>query len=102
MNSFLQPFVDSMKILAKDGLTVSIEGRNRHFKVGLLAILADNLAAHAIGGFKESMSFARRICRSCMATTEQIQTDFLESEFELRVINTNCKILLALCLQKNQ
>ncbi len=54
------------------------------FKVSLLAMLADTLAAHALGGFKESMSFARHICRSCMATTEQIQTDFLESDYELR------------------
>ena len=84
MNLFLQPFVDSMEILAKDGLTVTIEGKSQHFKVGLLAVLADNLAAHALGGFKESMSFSRRICRSCMATTEQIQVHFLESEFELR------------------
>ena len=47
-------------------------------------MLADNLGAHAIGGFKESMSFARRICRSCMATTEMIQEHFQESEFDLR------------------
>ena len=33
-----------------------------------MAFLADNLAAHEIGGFKESFSFARRFCRSCMAT----------------------------------
>lgn len=49
MNLILQPFVDSMKMLEKDGLTVSVEGRSRHFKVGLLAMLADNLAAHALG-----------------------------------------------------
>ena len=30
------------------------------------------------------MSFAKRICRSCMATTEQIQENFVESDFELR------------------
>lgn len=33
---------------------------------------------------KESMSFARRICRSCMAITERIQSHFLETDFELR------------------
>jgi len=46
--------------------------------------LADTLAAHALGGFKESMSFALRICQSCMITTDDAQDTFLESECELR------------------
>ena len=33
--------------------------------------LADNLAAHAVGGFKESVSFALRICRTCMITAPE-------------------------------
>ncbi len=84
LNLFLRPFVESIAKLSKDGLKISIKGEERVFKVSLLAMLADTLAAHALGGFKESMSFARRICRSCMATTEQIKTDFLESDYELR------------------
>ncbi len=81
---FLTPFVDSLKKLNSNGLTVSIGENNYHYKVACFAMLADNLGAHAIGGFKESMSFARRICRSCMATTEMIQEHFQESDFELR------------------
>jgi hypothetical protein len=84
MNSFLKPFVDSMISLSNHGLTVDIGGGMKTYKVGLLAVLADNLGAHAIGGFKESMSFANRICRSCMATTDQVQTNFIESAFDLR------------------
>ena len=83
MNLFLKSFVESMQSLATNGLSVTINGNERHFKVGTLACLADTLAIHALGGFKESMSFAYRICRSCMATTEQIQSDFHESNFEL-------------------
>ena len=84
LNLFLKPFVESMKSMSNSGLTVTTKGKDRVFKVGLLAILADTLAAHALGGFKESMSFARRICRSCMATTPQIQTCFREADYELR------------------
>ena len=84
INLFLRPFVKSMQVMGERGITVSVDGKNHLFKVGLLAVLADTLAAHALGGFKESMSFAYRICRTCMATTEQIQTCFLESDFELR------------------
>ncbi len=32
------------------------------------------------------MSFAKRICRSCMATTEQIQVDFTEDKYERRTM----------------
>ena len=86
MNLFLKPFVDSVKTLSNHGLSVNLKGENRHFKVGILILtfLADTLAAHALGGFKESMSFSHRICRSCMATTEQIQSSFVESDFVLR------------------
>ena len=84
LNQFLQPFVSSVQSLVKNGLDISIKNEIRHFNVSLLAFLADTLAAHALGGFKESMSFAHRICRSCMATSEQIQLKFLESDFQLR------------------
>ncbi len=51
LNLFLEPFVESMKTLSKNGLKVLFKGECRVFKVGLLAILADTLAAHALGGF---------------------------------------------------
>ena len=33
-------------------------------------MLADTLAAHAIGGFKVGVGFSLRKCRGCMATKE--------------------------------
>ena len=36
----------------------------------VLLMLADTLAAHAIGGFKVGVGFALRKCRDCMATKE--------------------------------
>ena len=84
IDKVLEPFVEEMKTLHVQKLTHSFDGQNTVYDVGLLAFLADNLAAHQIGDFKESMSFAYRICRSCMATAEQTQTIFTESGFELR------------------
>ncbi len=84
MNLFLKPFIESIISLCKNGLDISFEGNKPNYKVGLHGFLADNLGAHLIGGFKESMSFAYRICHTCMATTAQIQTSFLESQFNLR------------------
>ena len=97
IDKFLRPFVDDIKRLSSNGLhCVSLNGERRHFQLGLLAFLADNLAAHAVGGFKESMSFAYRICRSCTATTEEAQKYFEESHFELRTADIHeqqCQLL---------
>ena len=72
-------------------LEVTINGRNEVFEVALLAFLSDNLAAHQIGGFKESMLFAYRICRSCMTTSEKAQKYFNESYFKLRTPKEHLK-----------
>ena len=84
MDTFLSPFVEDLKVLYCDGIEVSI-GHNKHVLFGgLLAFLADNLAAHAVGGFKESMSFALRICRTCMVTATESSSCFTESSCQLR------------------
>ena len=59
----LKPFVDDLNMLHDTGITIHFSGRDEVWKGALLAFLADNLAAHELGGFKESFSFAHRICR---------------------------------------
>ena len=83
-NSFLTPFVEDLKRLYLDGMTVNIGGNMHTLHGGLIAFLADTLAAHAVGGFKGSMSFALRVCRTCMITPEQLQKCFSESGCVLR------------------
>ena len=83
MDTFLSPFVDDLKTLYCDGIEVAIDGDTCTIYGGLIAFLADSLAAHAVGGFKESMSFALRICRTCMTTPEESQTCFSEKICEL-------------------
>ena len=56
-----------------------------------VSFLADNLASHALGGFKESFSFAVRICRSCNATNESYRTCFNSNGFDLRCESHNMK-----------
>ena len=84
LDAFLSPFVNDLKTLYLDGITVSIDGKQSTYYGGLLVGLADNLAAHALGGFKESHSFSLRICRTCMITTEQAQSAFTENDCQLR------------------
>ena len=53
----LKPFVDDLKVLHDTGITIQVSGKDEVWKGALLAFLADNLAAHELGG---SFSFAYR------------------------------------------
>lgn len=79
----LTPFYHLLLMILKslycDGIHVKIGGDNKIFYGALLAFLADTLAAHTVGGFKCSMSFALRVCRSCMVTPNELQECFSES-----------------------
>ena len=83
---FLRPFVQDLKRLYIDGIAITIASSFKIYHGALLAFLADTLAAHLLGGFNGSMSFAHRICRTCMITKEAAQTCYSEddSQCELR------------------
>ena len=66
IDTFLEPFVKDLNMLSTEGISISKSGEPVIIKGGLLAFLADNLASHEVAGFKESMSFALRFCRSCL------------------------------------
>ena len=83
IDTFLKPFVEDLKRLYVDGITVSVDSKQSTYYGALIAFLADTQAAHKVGGFKGSVSFAHRICRSCMATRDDTQSLFDESQFEL-------------------
>ena len=84
IDSILKPFLDDLKILYDTGVTIHYNGKDENWKGTLLAFLADNLASHEIGGFKESFSFARKFCRSCLTDKEMSQEHFLENHFVIR------------------
>ena len=84
-DAILSPFVSDINTLASTGVTITCSTDcTRTFKGTLLAFLADNLASHAIGGFKESFSMAYRFCRSCMTTHAQAKSHFLSHIFPQR------------------
>lgn len=62
IDCILKPFLDDLKTLYNTGITIQFGGKDEVWKGALLAFLADNLASHELGGFKESFSFARRFC----------------------------------------
>lgn len=81
LNEILKPFVSELKELAESGVTLS---NGSVHKGALVAFLGDNLASHAVGGFKQSMSFAKHFCRSCLATKQESCQHFTSEEFDKR------------------
>ncbi len=92
IDSVLKPFLTDLKTLHDEGIEVRFAGRNEVWKGALLAFLADNLAAHELGGFKESFSFARRFCRSCLTDKIKSQSHFRESQFVIRDRESHSKL----------
>ena len=72
-----------------DGIDVSICGNDITLFGGLLAYLDDNLAAHLVGGFKQSMSFGFRVCQTCMVTSTLLQNCFSENNCILHESETH-------------
>ena len=60
IDKFLSPFVDDLKRLYLDGITVTTELIEVKYYSALVAFLADTQAAYKVGGFKGSAAFARR------------------------------------------
>jgi len=61
----MQPLLHDLNSLQLDGITVSVNGCKRLVKGKLIAVSADNLTAHALGGFQQFFH-SGRICRHCM------------------------------------
>ena len=49
--SILQPFLEDLEKLETSGIKVAVEGRSTIFHSTLSMVIADNLAAQALGGF---------------------------------------------------
>ena len=49
--------------------------------------MADTPASYKAGGFKERVGGAKRKCRHCMATFEDMQRYFTEEDFHQRNID---------------
>ena len=80
----LAPFISDINALSNVGVSVTYSDKVVVYKGTLLAFVADNLASHAIGGFKESFSSTFRFCRTCLATHTQASQEFLSEKFILR------------------
>lgn len=79
----LEKIAEDVKILEIDGVEITVNGGNEKIYASIGAVNGDNLGRHTIFGLFESFN-AKRFCETCMASREEIQVKFLESDFELR------------------
>lgn len=76
-----------LKLLETEGITIRTKTGDITFHGTVSVLIADNLAAHELGGFFESFSCFRP-CRFCNATKNTLQQYFDETKFQLRTAET--------------
>ena len=80
----LQNALVDIVLLEQHGIEVQdIDGNIIQVYGTVSTLIADNLAAHEIGGYIESFN-SFRICRFCNATKAQAQEHFTEEKFQLQ------------------
>ena len=68
----LQPVLDDILTLETTGIEINL-GSQEHTFLGTVSIaVADNVAAHALGGFYCNFSTVDRFCRFCNCTRDQL------------------------------
>jgi hypothetical protein len=101
-NTILSPIVQEFKKLEK-GVEMNICGTQESIKGALTAVIADNLAAHQVGGggggVQVAFSKGFRKCRTCLGTDEDIQNLFFDCNFIYRSREDHDKYCEALRVQ---
>ena len=80
----IEPLLDDIKVLESTGLCVKFEGKCHIFRGTVTMLLADNLAARALGGFYCNFSTVQRFCRFCNATKQGLIDDCNKKDWVLR------------------
>ena len=82
----LRPLIDDVKILEETGIEVCLNGPTYLFLGTGSMLIADNLAALAIGGHHCNFSLVKRFCRFCQLLKANINETIHIDEFEMRTI----------------
>ena len=73
-----------MIILETKGISVKNENVVHHFQNSISMVVADNLAAHALGSYFYNFSTVSKFCRFCNFIRNQMLKDFNSNESLLR------------------
>lgn len=84
----LEPFIEEIRKLEVDGMTICVDGVDIHITVTLGQVSGDNLGMHGLFGFVESFS-GNYPCRFCTMHKNDMQTVFTEDNKLLRTRDTH-------------
>ena len=87
--SILSSLIEDLKTLETYGISVSFNGAEHHFKSTWSMVIADNLAAHALGGFFCNFSMIQRFCRFCNIRRDQLNQRNLISNYYHKLLKQN-------------
>ena len=84
----LKPVVNDLTTLSQEGVTIQRPDGSVTLKGALVAVVADNLAAHAVGGFFESFTSSHP-CRFCVIRRDKLKTEYVFNPNSLRTPETH-------------
>lgn len=77
LDQILAPLIADIKLLETVGINIQKNGVH-NFTGSLSMVIADNLAAHTIGGYQESFN-TLRTCRFCLVTRLELKDHFRDT-----------------------
>ena len=80
----MRPRLDDLRKLETEGIYAKFDNWVHQFYGTLTMVVADNLAAHALGGFFCNFSTVQRFCRFCNCSQENLKANLPSSSFSLR------------------
>lgn len=90
--SVLEPFITDVKKLETEGEIFETKCGPVNLKGSILCCIADNLAAHSIGGFKESFS-SGKCCRFCLIDKKDLASVFVGTPRTKENYNCHCTLV---------
>ena len=77
-------FLEDLEQLETSDIKVVVEGRSTIFRGTLSMVIADNLAAHALGGFFCNFRTVNDFCRYCDFSKVMLGNSFKSTELVMR------------------
>ncbi|CAF1038677.1 unnamed protein product, partial [Brachionus calyciflorus] len=97
----LGDFIDDLNLLQEKKMVLSINKKNVSLKGYLVSCLGDTPAQNWLGGYKETVSLAKKFCRMCEITQES-RNNFISENIRLRTLENHLKLLEILEKEKNE
>ena len=89
VGTLLENFISVVNKMSSVGIRLFIHGRHEIIHGALVCVVADTLAAHWLGKFKEDVAFAAKGCRHCECETGDMRCVFVSSQCQLRSDSTH-------------